>query len=52
MSLPDSEANGHDGEDTIGTRLDDVDRRASTGDFNVPIVTPVSPGVDSIIEGT
>lgn len=48
MSLPDSEANG----DTEGTGSNEGDRRASTGDFNVPIITSsVSPGLDSVIEG-
>ena len=45
MSLPDHKLGGGDVDD-------EGDRRASTGDFSVPIVTSVSPGVDSVTEGT
>ena len=44
MSLPDPKPGS-------GETDDDGDRRASTGDFSVPIVTSVSPGVDSVTEG-
>lgn len=45
MSLPDPKPGG------CGEADDEGDRRASTGDFSVPIVTSVSPGVDSVTEG-
>ena len=44
MSLPDPKPG-------LGEADDEGDRRASTGDFSVPIVTSVSPGVDSVTEG-
>ena len=52
MSLPDPEPHspGVDGEAGEGG-VNKEDRRASTGDFSVPVVTPVSPGVDSLNEG-
>ena len=46
MSLPDPKPGGS------GEADDEGDRRASTGDFSVPIITSVSPGVDSVTEGT
>lgn len=46
MSLPDPKPGG------CGEADDEGDRRASTGDFSVPIITSVSPGVDSVTEGT
>lgn len=49
LQLPDAQANGVD--DMDGSGSVEGDRRASTGDFSVPIVTAVSPGVDSVIEG-
>ena len=49
MSLPDAQPNGP-GTAAEGAASDE-DRRASTGDFNVPIVTSLSPGVDSVNEG-
>ena len=50
MSLPDPQPNGV-ASLTAEDGISDEDRRASTGDFNVPIVTSLSPGVDSVTEG-
>ena len=49
MSLPDPKPNGPGSGEADDEAKDD--RRASTGDFSVPIVTSVSPGVDSVTEG-
>ena len=51
LQFPDAHANGLGVDDTDGSGSVEGDRRASTGDFNVPIVTAVSPGVDSVVEG-